>query len=355
VDRQHVEYALALHAVLPHDGNLPWSPYSVASALGLAASGARGRTRDELVDCIARGGKLDAVAKALSEAARLSDAETAVANTLWMRIGLNVHDRFKQVVLGWPGGAVRAADFEHDPDGARQKINNDVEQETRGLVKDLLPDGAVHREIGAVIVNALYLKVAWQSPFEADRTVAAPFHAPSGTRDVPTMRQQEQFRYAAADGWQLVSLPTPGGVVVDVLLPDGTDASPPPPDTLAALHRQSRSRKVDLALPRFRIEESLALIEPLRAVGVEAAFNRLLADFSGISDARMFIETAVHKAVMRVDEQGFEGAAATALAFRLVSVDMSRPVPFYVDRPFLVLVRHARTGAIYFLARVVEP
>jgi serpin B len=30
-------------------------------------------------------------------------------------------------------------------------------------------------------------------------------------------------------------------------------------------------------------------------------------------------------------------------------------VPFYVDRPFLVLVRHARTGAIYFLARVVEP
>jgi serpin B len=354
VDRQHLEYALSLHAELPRDGNLPWSPYSVASALGLAASGARGRTRDELVNCLARGGELDALAQLLSEAARLSDAENAVANTLWMRIGLNVHDRFKQTVLGWPGGAVRAADFERDPEGARQKINNDVEQETRGLVKDLLPFGAVHSEIGTVIVNALYLKVAWQSPFEADRTVPAPFHAPSGTRDVPTMRQQEQLRYAAADGWQLVTLPTPSDVVVDVLLPDGTDASPPPPDTVAALHRTSRSRKVDLTLPRFRVEEALSLVEPLRTMGVEAAFNRL-ADFSGICDLPMFIETAVHKAVMRVDEQGFEGAAATALAFRLTSVDMSRPVPFYVDRPFLVLVRHARTGAIYFLARVVEP
>jgi serpin B len=63
----------------------------------------------------------------------------------------------------------------------------------------------------------------------------------------------------------------------------------------------------------------------------------------------------VHKAVLRADEQGFEGAAATAVAMRLVSVDLSAPQPFHVDRPFLVLVRHPRTGAVYFLARVVEP
>jgi serpin B len=124
---------------------------------------------------------------------------------------------------------------------------------------------------------------------------------------------------------------------------------------LAALRHESRSRKVDLALPRFRVEATLPLIEPLRAVGVEAAFDPGRADFSGICESPMFIESAVHKAVLRADEQGFEGAAATALSFRLTSIDLSHPVPFHVDRPFILLVRHARTGAIYFLARVVEP
>ena len=355
MDSRHLEYALDLHDALPAAVNLPWSPYSVASALGLAASGARGPTRDELLAVLARGESLDALARLLSGAARPAEAEATVANTLWMRAGSNIRDEFEQTVLSWPGGAARTTDFEHDPEGSRQKINNMAEQETRGLIKDLLPPGAVHDRTGSVIVNALYLRVAWQNPFEEHRTAPAAFQAPSGTRDVPTMRLQENLRYGSADGWQLVTLPTPGDIAVDVVLPDGSDATAPPAATLAALHAESRSRKVDLALPRFRVEATLSLVEPLRTVGVATAFDPVNADFSGIVAEPMYLESAVHKAVLRVDEHGFEGAAATALSFRLTSIDLSRPVPFHVDRPFLVLVRNTRTGAIYFLARIVEP
>ena len=355
MDRQHLEYAVALHEALAPGGNLPWSPYSVASALGLAAGGPRGRPGADLLDAIAGGGNPAPLARLLGGAARLADAAAAVANTLWMTARSNIREDFKQAVLGWPGGAVRATDFENDPEGSRQKINNEVEQDTRGLIKELLPQGAVHDRTGSVLVNALYLKVAWQNPFEENRTTPAPFHAPSGTRDVPTMRLQEQLRYGAVDGWQQVTLPTASDVVVDVVLPEGRDATAPPAATLAALRTESRSRKVDLALPRFRVEATLSLAEPLRTLGIEAAFDSGNADFGGISDEPMYIESAMHKAVLRADEQGFEGAAATALSFRLTSIDMSRPVPFHVDRPFLVLVRHARTGAVYFLARVVEP
>jgi serine protease inhibitor len=88
---------------------------------------------------------------------------------------------------------------------------------------------------------------------------------------------------------------------------------------------------------------------------VRTAFTRD-ADFSAITTAeRIAIDQVVHKAVLRIDEQGFEGAAATAVLMRAVSMDMSDPVPFHVDRPFLVIVRHGSTGAIYFLARVVSP
>lgn len=354
MDRQHLEFVIGLHGELPSDGNLVWSPYSVASALGLAAAGARGSTRDELVRALAPGSDLAVLAKLLAGAARLSDAEIAVANTLWMRPGIDFHEEFQETVRSWPGGAVETADFRGDPEGSRQKINNSVEQDTRGLIRNLLPAGTINYETGAVIVNALYLKVAWHTPFVQTETRPAPFHAPSGTRDVPTMRQQERLPYGAAHGWQQVTLPTVSDAVVDVLLPDD-ERAPLTPAIVAELQSASRNTKVDLALPRFRAEAGFELNQPLAGLGVRAAFDRGLADFSGISAAPMFIETAAHKAVLDVDEQGFEGAAATGLVIRATSIDLSRPVPFHVDRPFVVLVRHRRTGALYFLARVVEP
>jgi serpin B len=361
--RPHAEFALALHQELTRDlpagANLPWSPYSVASALGLAAAGARGRTHEELAQVLAPRGDLAALGRVLAGAADLADAEAAVANTFWMDAHLPFHDAYQQTVLEWPGGARHAVDFRGDPEGSRQKINDDVEQTTRGLVRDLLAAGVITPDTAAVIVNALYLKVAWRHAFVAAATVPAGFHAPSGKRDVPTMRQQETFRYAATGGWRMLTLPTTSDVVVDLLLPDreapdreGTGLTV---DTLAALQESGRMTKVDLAVPRFRVEAAAVLNGCLGRLGIVAAFTRRLADFSGITTAEVFVDSVVHKAVVRVDEQGFEGAAATAVVMALTSMDLSRPVPFHVDRPFLMLVRHRHTGAIYFLARVAEP
>jgi serpin B len=353
MDRPHLDYALALHRELPGSGGLVWSPYSVASAVGLAAGGARGSTREELAGALAPGGDLDEMGRLLTDSARLPDAETAVANTLWTRPGVELKDTYRHAVTDWPGAALHTADFRNDPEGARGRINAQVEKTTQGLIKDLLAPGTIDPDTAAVLVNALYLKVAWRVAFATDATRPAPFHAPSGTRDVPTMRQQERLGYAAVPGWRMATLPTASEIVVDVLLPD-MDA-PPTAETLTELYAASASAKVDLALPRFRVETETTLNAPLERLGVVAAFTRD-ADFSGItSTERIWIDRVVHKAVLRVDEQGFEGAAATAVAMRAVSLDLGTPVPFHVDRPFLVVVRHVRTGAIYFVARVVEP
>jgi serpin B len=357
--RPHLDFALALHDRLPAEGNLPWSPYSVASALGVAAGGARGRTYDELVRALAPGGGLTDLGRMLTDSAAPAQAEVAVANALWMRAGWPFRPEFQEVVRGWPGGQVRTVDFAGDPEGARFKINEDVAHTTRDLIQELLPSGAVHLDMVAVIVNALYLKVAWLYPFPEPATAPAAFHAPSGDRQVPTMRQQDSFGYARAGGWRMATLPSAGDVVVDVLLPDPGEGSAivaPTADALAALHRGSRQAKLDLALPRLRITAQADLNQPLGQLGILAGFAPDKADFTGMTPARpVWIERVVHKAVLRLDEQGFEGAAATAVMMQTVSMDMSAPVPFHVDRPFLLLVRHRRSGAIYFLARVVEP
>ncbi len=351
----HLDFAVALHHQLPTEGNLSWSPYSVASALGLAAAGARGDTQQELARLIAPEVDQATLVRWLSESASLPEAELAVANALWLAAQLGCRDEYRELVRQLAGGAVHQANFADDPEGCRVRINEDVARTTRGLIPHLLAEGMITPRTAAVLVNALYLKVAWLNAFPSEQTAPAPFTTPAGERSVPTMRQQETFRYAEAAGWRMVSLPTPAPVMVDVLLPE-VDGTPLTAAAVRALWSAGRSVKVDLWLPRFRVASQALLNEPLAALGVTTPFDPDRADFSGITEGkRMCIDQVVHQAVLRVDEQGFEGAAATAVVMRLVSMDLSRPIPFRVDRPFHLLVRHARTGAIYFLARVTDP
>jgi serpin B len=358
-------FALALHrplATLAGAGNHVWSPYSVAAALGLAGLGAAGRTRAELEALL---GDLDALARTLAEAAAFPAREhepqppqLALANALWLSTDLVPEPSYLANLLSWPGGAAHAADFAGDRDGVRQAINAEVEKVTRGLVRELIGARDLTPATRAVLVNALWLKVGWQPGFGERSTRPATFHAPAGDRKVPTMHATRTLRLAEAGGWRSVTLPAAGGVAADILLPDGDLGSAEQvltPDLLAALQAGGTAR-VDLALPRFRVAGEARLGSLLPPLGLAHAFSRD-ADFSALTrSGPLRIDNVLHKAVLRVDEQGLEGAAATAVAMLLAAaVRPAAPVPFHVDRPFLVLVRHAGTGAIYFLARVTEP
>jgi serine protease inhibitor len=344
-------FALDLHRRLAPGGtgDFVWSPYSVASALALAAAGARGGTYDELTNAL---GAAPADLRLADATALDGDAEIAVANTLWLHEGLPIEEEYERTVRAFPGAAVHAADFAADPERVRRAINAEVAKTTRELVKDLLPPGTVDTRTAAVIANALYLKAAWHTPFLRNSTLPVPFYGPGGRRRVPMMRRTGHMAYAEADGWRMVTLAAAGGVMTDVLLnPDG---GTPSPETLHRLYDATRHVKVELAVPRFRVESQAGLAGPLNALGVRAAFTDD-ADFSGIGPEPLRIDRVEHKAVLDVDEDGFEGAAATAAVMVPAGMDLSKPVEFRVDRPFLVVVRHPPTGAVYFLAQVTEP
>ena len=359
----HLRFALAVQSALgAGGGNTCFSPYSVASALTLAALAARGRTRDELVALLGDPGAqtvlLRDAAQLVEESRSAEQPQLAVANTLWADDRLPLEDSFKAELAAWPGAAVASAPFEKEPEAARALINDDVGRTTRGLIPQLLPPGSIDSDVAAVLVNALYLKAAWNLPFREANTSDAPFHAPSGDRDVPTMWLSERAGYAHAGGWQAVQLAAAGGLQAVVLLPDGdlaeaeTELDQP---SLTSLLDAITFKTVELALPKISLDVPSSLTGVLRGLGVRTMFTDD-ADLSGLSpDPRLTVSEVLHQAVLRVDEQGFEGAAATALTMRLTSMMIDDPVAVTVDRPFLLLVRHAGTGALHFLARVVEP
>jgi serpin B len=290
-----------------------------------------------------------------------SDALFRVSSTLWADRRARVRSDYAKELRGWPGGSVRSQEFAADTEAALEAINADVEHTTNGLIPEALVAGSIQVDTVAVLVNALYLKLAWIHRFPEGATKDTPFHAADRTHDVPTMRLKEDIGYHAAAGWQAATLPAEEGVEVVLLLPDGDlvdaevglDAA-----TLAELLTGGRSRKVELFLPRFRLEKRYSLKDVLRSLDVAAMFDKNAADFTPMFDAdeSIWVDSVDHEAVLRVDEKGFEGAAATEVVFRMLSahIGLEEPLVLRFDRPFLALVLHRETGAIYFSTRVTD-
>ncbi|GLW93643.1 serpin family protein [Actinokineospora globicatena] len=355
----HLDFTLALHRAIALDPTqqVCWSPFSAASALTLLARGARGTTQAELRALL---GDLDELGAALGAAGTLSEVwegqpepTLAVANTLWADAVIDIEPGFADLFAG--SGGVRNAPFQAEPTKARDQINADIAETTRGLIPDLLPPDVITADTVSILVNALYLKTSWEGKFTPDES-PSPFTGARGTVDVPTMYLDKQLPYAARDGWQVVGIPALGGVQAVVLLPDG-DLGPAEAalttESLGALLADLDWMQVGLRLPKLDVSTQSDLTEALNDLGVTTVFSDQ-ADLSGISPDPLYAQAVLHESVLRVDEQGLEGAAATAVAMALTAVATER-VDVTVDRPFLLLVRHRDTGVVYFVARVTNP
>jgi len=117
---------------------------------------------------------------------------------------------------------------------------------------------------------------------------------------------------------------------------------------------------VDVYLPKFKLHSQLRLSQTLKYLGMTTAFSDA-ADFSAMAkESSLLISEVIHHAVVEVDENGTEAAAATAIALVPISavVQIQQPPPpilFRADHPFLFAIREMRTGAILFLGRIERP
>src|SRR5690606_30593748 len=331
----HLEFALHLHRRLAEavpDGEVIWSPYSVACALGVLAAGARATTRTELTTLLGTD-----PAPLLAARARAVPASPDLAHrtVLWVSAAVPVHSSFRATVHDRPDSDVRTADFRTNPEGVRATVNADIADATRGMIRELLPQGAVTPDLRAILTNALWARARWTTPFEAHLTREGTFRTPRGPKRVPFMHRTGTMPYATARGWGMVTLHAHDELAVDVLLPPGTNAAAvPTAPLLTALHRRSASTSVELALPRFELTQPHQLVEVLAEAGVRTLFTAS-ADLSGISTVPLYVDTVIHQARLRVDERGAEGAAATAAMMLLAgAMPPRRTIRFSVDRPF---------------------
>ena len=351
-------------------GNLFLSPFSISTALGMCAAGAKGTTLQEMVKVL----HLPAISSAafggiLSSLNEEKDAKKrgyalTTANALWAQKGYPWRPEYKKLAANDYSAGLFDVDFISAPEPARQTINAWVEKQTQDKIRDLLPREAITRDTRLVLTNAIYFKGAWLTPFKKEQTKDLPFSlSPDKKVMAPLMHRVGGYRYAENDTFQTLDMPYFGRrISMTVVLPrkvDGLAAveKEMTPQKLAeTLRGLQQEKSVHVHLPRFKVEKSFNLNKPLIAMGMKAAFHA--ADFSGMHTGgeNLSITDVVHKAFVDVNEEGTEAAAATGVVVGLTSAaPPPKPKYFRADHPFLFFIRDNKTGSILFMGRLEKP
>ncbi|HEV2211385.1 MAG TPA: serpin family protein [Verrucomicrobiae bacterium] len=364
-------FGLELYQQLrPGAGNLFLSPYSISTCLAMIYAGARGQTETQMatvlhfpLDQHQLHRELFALQRQLNQAEQQTNIQLRAANALWTQQGHPFLPSFLRIAEREFGAQVNQADFRTQAEAVRHDINHWVADKTQGRIQDILPAGIPDASTRLVLANAIYFKGTWANTFNTNATSMQPFRtSDAGDVQALLMHHQDELRYLETDLFQGVEIPYAGNALeMMVLLPRQVEGIEQLGQALTAANlrqweNQITIRKVDLFLPRFKLQSSFELAQQLGTMGMPDAFHPG-ADFSGIDGQRdLYVSDLIHKAWVEVNEQGTEAAAATVGVMRMTAVQRQPPpVVFRADHPFIFLIRDNRSGSLLFLGRVMNP
>ncbi|HSY19412.1 MAG TPA: serpin family protein [Candidatus Acidoferrales bacterium] len=348
------------------DGNVFVSPYSTATALQMAANGAAGQTKKEMLATLETAGLTPATLNEASKAAAaLSSTDTnlilTTANALWYRQGAAIKPAYLDDNRKYFASTIKALDFGNAP-AAEAEINQWASDQTHGRI-DGIANGMITPATDLILANAIYFKGKWEDPFDKKLTKYRPFHPPTGPeKNLPMMSMSKKFTYRQGSGYQAVRLPYMGGnLAMYVFLPDPGSS----PAKLLDIMNGDKWQRVTVpgfsiheglvVLPKFKLENTLDLNTPLAALGMKTAFTKQ-ADFSAMFSDPHSISEVRQKAFVEVGEEGTEAAAVTMIGVTASAIIMNPAKPFemIVDRPFLFTIVDAHTEMILFMGVVNE-
>ncbi len=361
----HLKTGIRLYHELKEPAkNLLISPLSIGTAMDMALLASSGETELEMGKILLRpADRQDREQQDLSlqqEINRLQDAGVVLnsANALFVTSGTDlVQDSYRNAIQkNFQGEIFEGLDV--DP------VNEWVEQKTQGKIKKLL--SRLHPNSVCALLNAVYFKGLWARPFDAESTFDGEFLGEQSTVEVPLMQTSQKMAYLKKDSFQAIAMPYQNEELqFVVLLPEELQGLSALEDELGSQElanvlaelQAAPSVKVDLTLPRFSLEWSSSLVDAFRAIGLKSPFSPEKAEFERLTGRKnspglVYIDQIQHKAVLEVNEEGSEGAAATAIAFAVRS--MARPITFRADHPFMFMIVDSRTASVLFLGRVAQ-
>ncbi|XP_045542243.1 antichymotrypsin-2-like isoform X1 [Papilio machaon] len=346
------------------------SPLSAEFVLALLALGTTDPAHEELLTSLGITND-DAVRSSFSAVSSnlrsVKGVTLNVANKVYLMDGnYDLNEQLKEDAVKVFDVSFEKVDFSNGA-AAAKLINKWVKSKTNEKIKGLISSKSLNSDSRLVLVNALYFKGTWKKQFDPADTLDRPFHVDKKkTVMVPMMYLEDvliygesqklgaqllRMHYVGENASMLIVLPNEINGLDGVLkkLADGYD--------LMAEVDNMFNTKVQVTIPKFKIETEIDLCDLLPKLGIKAIFDRNNSGLTKVlnTDEKLYVSKAVQKAFIEVNEEGAEAAAATEMmCMPLSAFFMEPPVPrFDADRPFLTVILVDDTP--YFMATQRAP
>jgi serpin B len=342
-----------------------FSPYSISTALFMTAGGARGNTEKQMLKVLHQTqnslGYHKKFGEIINKTANKQNVELSIANSIWPQKDYKFKPDYLNLLKIAYKTQVTECDFAKNPNGEAQKINKWVENKTKNKIQNIIKPNGLDASTKLVLANAIYFFGEWKTTFDTAKNEAAPFIKNDGSMVNTTfMNASYSMDYASAEMFKVVSIPYKNNEVSLLVflpnMPDSFDIALKSLDIrkFTSLKNALKPEKVNLSLPKFKVETEYQLHENLPSMGMSDAFTGK-ADFSGMTgDKSLFISKVIHKAFVDVSEKGTEAAAATVV---IISRNGGShiPVDFKADHPFIFMIKDNTTEQILFMGILNDP
>ncbi len=338
-----------------------YSPLSITYVLSMVNDAAEGTTQKELEQTLGfrKGGikEVNQFCKTLIDSLPMVDQKVQlhIANAIFVNKNSQLKPQFQKDMKDYYQAMAESLDFATNK--SLNRINGWCNDKTKGMIPKILDE--LDPVAVSYLLNAIYFKANWTNEFKEALTKTDTFTTAKGPAMLPLMQQEKQFSYVKNSTFSAVDLPYSNRLwSMTVMLPEkGKDVN----DVINYLAQNgmdfldgSRSRKVDLKLPRFETESSTEdLIGTLKKMGITRVFDSFFAEVPNMCESNVYISMMLQKARIKVNESGSEAAAVTvAQMTKCTSVSRpEEPVKFYANHPFVYVIREKSTGVILFVGK----
>jgi len=284
-----------------------------------------------------------------------------------------VHEDYQELLKKNYLTEVERVNFQTDCAKITADVNSWVAEKTNHMIKELIGPTTLDPLTVMVLLNAVYFKGTWFSPFDPygdqkftkrdGSTKMTPFMSRwSKHISYSTSAQLKLVKipYFEAGCYMIVAIPKDDNKYIDEVLLETTASDLA--EAIMIAHNNvcnDRGPGVILRLPKFKIEyEFMSLVDTMKALGVQKIFKDGGGDFSKAFskiEEEIYVSDVIHKAVIEVDEKGTKAAAASRMVILPGSVQHPPPpLLITIDRPFLYVVMSPE-GLPLFIGICVDP
>ena len=286
-----------------------------------------------------------------------------IANSLWISKVLPVNDQFKNSIAENYDGYIGMVDFSKE--NTLKEMNGWVSKKTEGHISGILD--FLSPDTDVILANALYFKGKWKEKFKAQNTMQDNFYKLDGEiADKWFMRTSQDLIYAESEDGKIRMCEIPygnGAFVLDIVLPDKDMDFKSFIDEFSGekwetVFTYKNTHKVNLFLPKFKIESGLNLKKALVEMGMDLPYNEKYSNFSRISESLPFeVKETRQIAIIEVDENGTTAVASSHHKGGFYTSDGPKPedvIVFKADHPFMFLIRENTSNTILFMGTLTE-